>query len=95
MAEVAGIEPTGRGSPVPLVLKTRGATRPRSPPPEGLAPWVVAARRATRCPAVALQSPGTYDGGSSTAERVPMKKFLVLLILVAIGVAVAKKVREA
>ena len=31
-AEVAGIEPTGRGSPVPLVLKTRGATRPRSPP---------------------------------------------------------------
>jgi hypothetical protein len=32
MAEVAGIEPTGRGSPVPLVLKTRGATRPRSPP---------------------------------------------------------------
>ena len=32
VAEVAGIEPTGRGSPVPLVLKTRGATRPRSPP---------------------------------------------------------------
>ena len=31
-AEVAGIEPTGRGVPVPLVLKTRGATRPRSPP---------------------------------------------------------------
>ena len=31
-AEVAGIEPTGRGSPVPLVLKTRGATRTRSPP---------------------------------------------------------------
>src|SRR5262249_38079115 len=31
-AEVAGIEPTGRGAPVPLVLKTRGATRPRSPP---------------------------------------------------------------
>src|SRR5438874_2516723 len=27
LAEVAGIEPTGRGSPVPLVLKTRGATR--------------------------------------------------------------------
>ena len=26
-AEVAGIEPTGRGSPVPLVLKTRGPTR--------------------------------------------------------------------
>src|SRR5260221_2604778 len=31
-AEVAGIEPTGRGVPVPLVLKTRGATRPRAPP---------------------------------------------------------------
>ena len=31
-AEVAGIEPTGRVAPVPLVLKTRGATRPRSPP---------------------------------------------------------------
>src|SRR5260370_34625730 len=31
-AEVAGIEPTGRGSPGPLGLKTRGATRPRSPP---------------------------------------------------------------
>jgi len=42
-----------------------------------------------------VQPPGTYDDGSSTAERVPMKKFLVLLILVAIGVAVAKKVREA
>src|SRR5207237_1773802 len=27
VAEVAGIEPTGRGSPVPLVLKTRGLTR--------------------------------------------------------------------
>jgi hypothetical protein len=27
IAEVAGIEPTGRGSPVPLVLKTRGPTR--------------------------------------------------------------------
>ena len=24
---MAGIEPTGRGSPVPLVLKTRGPTR--------------------------------------------------------------------
>ena len=32
LAEVAGIEPTGRGVPVPLVLKTRRATRPRSPP---------------------------------------------------------------
>jgi hypothetical protein len=39
--------------------------------------------------------PCAYDDGSSPAERVPMKKLLVLLILVAIGVAVAKKVREA
>ena len=27
LAEVAGIEPTGRGSPFPLVLNTRGPTR--------------------------------------------------------------------
>src|SRR5437763_8032154 len=44
-AEVAGIEPTGRGSPVPLVLKTRGATRPRSPPPANVARRRVRPRR--------------------------------------------------
>jgi hypothetical protein len=38
---------------------------------------------------------GAYDAGLSPAERVPMKKLLVLLVLVAIGVAVAKKVRDA
>ena len=31
----------------------------------------------------------------SPAEGVPMKKILILLVLVAIGVAVAKKVRDA
>ncbi|MET0627507.1 MAG: hypothetical protein ABW033_03515 [Acidimicrobiia bacterium] len=36
-----------------------------------------------------------YDGASPPAEGVPMKKILVLLVLVAIGVVVAKKVREA
>jgi hypothetical protein len=37
----------------------------------------------------------TYDGASPPAEGVPMKKILILLVLLAIGVAVAKKVREA
>jgi hypothetical protein len=37
----------------------------------------------------------TYDGAPSPVEGVPMKKILILLVLVAIGVAVAKKVREA
>src|SRR6266496_3831300 len=74
-AEVAGIEPTGRGSPVPLVLKTRGATRPRSPPGAGLP--------------VSLPS-----GQRPSTRRSVVKKLLVLLILVAIGIAVARKVRE-
>src|SRR5437764_13837106 len=75
LAEVAGIEPTGRGSPVPLVLKTRGATRPRSPPGAGLP--------------VSLPS-----GQRPSTRRSVVKKLLVLLILVAIGIAVARKVRE-
>ena len=39
-----------------------------------------------------------YDGGndrSATAKGCEMKKVLIVLILLAIGVAVAKKVREA
>ncbi len=43
VAEAAGIEPTGRGVPVPLVLKTRGATRPRSPPGVTLQAGVIGA----------------------------------------------------
>jgi hypothetical protein len=82
-AEVAGIEPTGRGSPVPLVLKTRGATRPRSPP--------------TGCLPRGIRS--TIPPGDSLARLRQqgdpvLKKLLILLILVAIGVAVARKVRE-
>ena len=46
VAEVAGIEPTGRGVPVPLVLKTRRATRPRSPPGRTLSPGSGEPRRA-------------------------------------------------
>ena len=59
------------GMPVPLVLKTREATRPRSPPRRGLAlriePFVA------RGPIVA------YDDDSSPAEGALMKKILVLL----------------
>jgi hypothetical protein len=48
-----------------------------------------------RCPTVAPPVPDAYDDDHSTAEGVPMKKFLVVLILVAIGVAVAQRVRQA
>jgi hypothetical protein len=56
-------------------LKTRGATRPRSPPTP------------------VYQD--DYHPGSARRQETAVKKLLVLLILVAIGVAVARKVREA
>jgi hypothetical protein len=46
-------------------------------------------------PPVVAATIATYDDAPSPAEGVPMKKILILLVLVAIGVAVAKKVREA
>src|SRR5262249_43044467 len=91
LAEVAGIEPTGRGSPVPLVLKTREATRPRSPPggtvsgAAGVATLTISAASMLR-----------YDQGRLVPSwRFPVKKLLLLLVLVALGAAVAKKVRTA
>jgi hypothetical protein len=84
MAEVAGIEPTGRGSPVPLVLKTRRATRPCSPPLEIMAD--VPARTLVAPPIQCRDQP---------AEEVIVKKLLLLLVLVALGAAVARKVRSA
>ena len=56
-------------------MKTRGATRPRSPPSAGLPDSIACEER------------------PSDRENV-VKKLLVLLILVAIGIAVARKVRE-
>ena len=80
LAEVAGIEPTGRGSPVPLVLKTREATRPLSPPFASLAqPDML----------------GHTRGPNQRPQKGhPVKKLFLLLIVLAIGAAVAYKVRE-
>ena len=44
--------------------------------------------------AVVEPAAAAYDVGTRLAERFVMKKLLVILILVAIGVAVAKKVRD-
>jgi hypothetical protein len=63
-------------------LKTREATRPRSPP----APVYHLT--------LSLGREAAYDVDTRPVERFVMKKLLVILILVAIGVAVAKKVRD-
>ena len=44
--------------------------------------------------AIVVTRPSAYDVETPPAERLVMKKLLVILILVAIGVAVAKKVRD-
>lgn len=70
---MAGIEPTGRGSPVPLVLKTREATRPRSPP-------------LASCQGYSLRN-------TLRRKEITMKKLLLLVVVLALGAAVAYKVR--
>jgi hypothetical protein len=41
-----------------------------------------------------VAQPAAYDVGTRPAKGGVMKKLLVILILIAIGVAVAKKVRD-
>ena len=94
---MAGIEPTGRGVPVPLVLKTREATRPRSPPE---AVYHARASRSGRSSGrllrvVAAPTIAVISAPVATNKGNHMKKLLIILILAAIGIAVAKKVREA
>jgi hypothetical protein len=43
---------------------------------------------------IAEAQPAAYHVGTSPAKGLVMKKLLVILILIAIGVAVAKKVRD-
>ena len=71
------------GITVPLVLKTRGP-----PDPVHLrAVWHLDRRFSGSAPVASPQP--------SRPEGTPMKKLLIVLILAAIGIAVAKKVREA
>jgi len=90
-AEVAGIEPTGRGSPVPLVLKTRGATRPRSPPRA----FSHARGSSTVRREVVHHSVGAVRVPEVTLWRkgIIVKKLLLMLVVLALGAAVAYKVR--
>jgi hypothetical protein len=89
VAEAAGIEPTGRGSTRPTRFEDEGGHQ---------TPFTSGASLASRC-SIAPRGPTAYDAAdlraAATEGEYPMKKLLIILILAAIGIAVAKKVREA
>jgi len=83
VAEVGRIEPTGRGSPVPLVLKTR-----RAPDPVHLHSIIMATSCAdARGPPIQCR-----DASRPRGHREDV--CVLLLFLVALGPAVARKVRS-